>query len=171
MELKEFLLHKLAGVRRLAVLGVGSELRGDDGAGSIIAERLAMEFPRAAYANLVVCGGGTAPENFCGNIRTFRPEHLLVVDAADAGCAPGAVVEIRQKDIGGPEFSTHMLPLKLMVEYIVGETGCAVTMLGLQYECVDFGADMTQSMRETVDEVLQALREVIPELLGKQGPG
>lgn len=167
MELKEFLLQKLAGVQRLAVLGVGSELRGDDGAGSLIAERLAHEFPRAAYPNLVVCGGGTAPENFCGNIRTFRPGHLLVVDAADAGCEPGAVVEIQRKDIGGPEFSSHMLPLKLMVDYLVSETGCAVTMLGLQYECIDFGADMAPSMSETVDEVLQALREVIPELLGK----
>lgn len=167
MELQEFLQHRLCGAQRLAVLGVGSTLRGDDGAGVLIVERLLEALPKDAYPGLLLCAGGTAPENFSGNIRAFRPSHLLVVDAADAGSPPGSIVEIAKKDIGGPSFSSHMLPLKMMVDYLVNETGCAVTMLGLQYESIEFGAELTDSMRDTVDELTEALSAVLPAVLGE----
>ncbi|HWR23180.1 MAG TPA: hydrogenase 3 maturation endopeptidase HyCI [Feifaniaceae bacterium] len=161
-ELLPFLLEKLAGAKRLAVLGVGSTLRGDDAAGMLIIERLLEAFPPREYPDLLICGGGTAPENFSGNVRLFAPDHLLIIDAADAGCAPGSIVDIPYREIGGPSFSAHMLPLKIMADYLVNETGTDVTMLGLQYKDIEFGADLSPEMRETVEELTEALLAAIP---------
>ncbi len=164
-ELKEFLLERLSGTKRLAILGVGSTLRGDDAAGIVIVERLLEAFPPETYPALSICAGGTAPENFSGNLRLFCPDHLLIVDAADAGCEPGSVVDIPCTEIGGPSFSSHMLPLKVMVDYLIHETGTDVTMLGLQYRGIEFGAELSPEMQETVEELTQALLECIPALL------
>ena len=166
-ELRDFLFEKLSGTKRLAVLGVGSILRGDDAAGIQIVERLLEAFPQEDYPNLSICAGGTAPENFSGNLRLFRPDHLLIVDAADAGCEPGSIVDIPRTEIGGPSFSSHMLPLKIMVDYLINETGTSVTMLGLQYKEIEFGTDLSPEMREAADELTEALLEIIPMLLNK----
>ncbi len=164
-ELCDFLFEKLANAKKLAVLGVGSTLRGDDAAGILIVERLMEAFPQEAYPNLILCAGGTAPENFSGNLRLFAPDHLLIVDAADAGAEPGSIVDIPRTEIGGPSFSSHMLPLKVMVDYLIHETGTNVTMLGLQYKGIEFGAELSPEMQEAVDELTDALLTVIPTIL------
>jgi hydrogenase 3 maturation protease len=163
-ELRDFLCERLAGTKRLAILGVGSLLRGDDAAGMLIVERLMEAFAPQDYPNLMICGGGTAPENFSGNVRLFAPDHMLIVDAADAGCEPGSIVDIPRSEIGGPSFSSHMLPLKIMVDYLVNETGTNVTMLGLQYKDIAFGEDLSPEMHEAVDELTKALLAAIPTL-------
>lgn len=163
-ELRDFLLKRLAGTKKLAILGVGSVLRGDDAAGILIVERLSEAFPQESYPNLIICAGGTAPENFSGNIRLFAPDHVLIIDAADAGAEPGSIVDIPRTEIGGPSFSSHMLPLKIMVDYLVHETGTNVTMLGLQYKGIEFGAELSPEMREAVDELTDALLAAIPML-------
>ena len=164
-ELLPFLLEKLAGTKRLTILGVGSLLRGDDAAGMLIVERLLEAFPPQDYPDLLLCGGGTAPENFSGNVRLFAPDHMLIIDAADAGCEPGSIVDIPRVEIGGPSFSSHMLPLKIMVDYLVNETGTNITMLGLQYKYIEFGADLSPEMREAVDELTEALLAAIPMVM------
>ena len=163
-ELRDFLKERLAGTKRLAILGVGSVLRGDDAAGILIVERLMEAFPQEAYPNLCIYAGGTAPENFSGNLRLFAPDHLLIVDAADAGAEPGSIVDIPRVEIGGPSFSSHMLPLKIMVDYLINETCTNVTMLGLQYKDIGFGEDLSPEMREAVDELTDALLVAIPTL-------
>ncbi len=163
-ELRDFLKERLADTKRLAILGVGSVLRGDDAAGILIVERLMEAFPQEAYPNLSIYAGGTAPENFSGNLRLFAPDHLLIVDAADAGAEPGSIVDIPRVEIGGPSFSSHMLPLKIMVDYLINETGTNVTMLGLQYKDIAFGEDLSPEMREAVDELTDALLAAIPTL-------
>ena len=99
------------------------------------------------------------------SLRLFRPDHLLIVDAVDAGCEPGSIVDIPCTEIGGPSFSSHMLPLKVMVDYLIHETGTDVTMLGLQYRGIEFGAELSPEMQEAVEELTQALLETIPALL------
>jgi hydrogenase maturation protease len=107
-----FLKEWLEGAERLAVVGVGSTLRADDAAGMLIVERLSEEFPKEAHPQLLYCPGETAPENYSGCIRAFKPTHILVVDAADIGLAPGEIQEIPPEIVGGPTFLSHMLPLR-----------------------------------------------------------
>ena len=75
--------------RRVAIVGVGQELNGDDVAGLLVARALATA--AAAHAHVLVVEAGPAPENFTGALRRFAPQAILFVDAANLGAEPGAV--------------------------------------------------------------------------------
>ena len=153
--------EKIGNARRLAVLGVGSTLRADDGAGMYIIGRLIKTFPRENWPDLLFCPGETAPENFSGAIKNFRPDHILVFDAADIGKMPGEAVEIDPACIGGPAFCSHMLPLRLMLEYLAGETGAEVTLVGIQYQDLEFDREMTPSVKASADLLADAVENFI----------
>ena len=56
--------------RKVVLLGVGSELRGDDAVGIVIARRMEA----LHLAGVQAMEGGTAPENLTGEIRrSLRP--------------------------------------------------------------------------------------------------
>ena len=161
----DFLRARLNGVKRLAVLGVGSTLRADDGAGMLIAQRLQEAYAGEKSGNVQFYAGETAPENFSGKIKAFCPSHLLIIDAADLGQAPGTVAQIDPEDVGGPAFCSHMLPLKVMIRYLEEETGAFIILLGIQYKSLDFDAAVTKEVSETVDSLCAALKTVIDEFL------
>jgi len=159
----DFLRKLLGGARRIAVLGVGSTLRADDAAGMALVERLQKEFP--AWENVRFYAGETAPENFSGCIRAFRPSHILVVDAADLGLAPGCLAQIDHKDVGGPTFCSHMLPLRIMLDYLADETGARIVLLGIQHQSLVFDGEITPPVQGTVDDLCGSLARVIPACL------
>ncbi len=159
--LLDLLKERLAGAERLVVLGVGSVFKADDAAGMRVVEALAAAFADAPRLGLLLCGGETAPENFSGKIKRFCPTHTLVVDAADVGREPGAIVEIRPETVGGPTYCSHMLPLRVMLDYLVSETGTKVVLLGVQHESLAFDGPMTPAVETAVEAVVDAVRGVI----------
>jgi len=164
-DLYDFLIDRLRGVKKLAVLGAGSVLRADDAAGVMAVENLMTDCSIDKYPNVRFYLGETAPENYSGSIRIFRPTHLLIIDAADLGQKPGDIVDINPETVGGPTFCSHMLPLKIMIDYLISETGAAVTLLGIQYKNIAFDTAMTPEIQEAVEEVCETLKKVIDELL------
>ncbi|MDP4108845.1 MAG: hydrogenase 3 maturation endopeptidase HyCI [Bacillota bacterium] len=163
MTFYEILNGKLRGFSKLAVLGAGSTLRADDAAGIFIVERLGKVFKPGEYENVRFYAGEIAPENFSGKIKSFNPTHLLIIDAADLGLEPGTLTEIDPVDVGGPTYCSHMLPLKVMIDYLRGETGAEVILLGIQYKDIGFDCPMTPEMRKSVDGICEALIRVIGE--------
>ena len=163
MNVSAFLKDWLKGVERLVVVGVGSTLRGDDAAGMEVVTRLMAEYPPDAHPRLLFCPGETAPENFSGKIRAFEPTHLLMIDAANVDLAPGEFVEIPAEKVGGPGFLSHMLPLKVMINYLVGDTRAKSALLGIQYQSLEFDAPLTPEISAAVDELCDALRCAIGE--------
>ncbi len=163
MDAREFLKDWLRGAERLAVVGAGSTLRADDAAGMEVVTRLMEAYPPSAHPRLLFCPGETAPENFSGKIRAFSPTHLLVVDAANVGLAPGEIVDIPPENVGGPAFLSHMLPLKVLINYLAGDTGAKSALLGIQSQSLEFDGPMTPAVASAVDELCDALRCAIGE--------
>jgi hydrogenase maturation protease len=157
--LLSYLQERFSGVFRLAILGAGSMLKADDAAGCLVVENLKAAI--GSHPNVLLCIGETAPENYSGKICAFKPSHLLLLDAADVGAAPGEIVEINPEDVGGPTFCSHMLPLKIMVNYIVNETRADAVLLGMQYETIKFDGRMSQKMEKAVQTLSDALLELI----------
>ena len=146
----------LKGAEHIALLAVGSSLRGDDAAGLLIAEKLAATAEiRKLHSKFRVFVGETAPENLTGEIRKFNPDRILIVDAADAGKQPGEVMLLNPEEIGGLSFSTHKLPLKLMVLYLQESISCAVTIIGIQPGNLTFGKPLSKAVRVSAGGVAQ----------------
>jgi len=125
--------------QRTAIMGVGSVLRSDDAAGTYLIELLSSEL---SSDNLLLIAGSTAPENFTGVIKEFAPDILFIIDAARMGLPAGAIRVIDKAEIGGMSFSTHMLPLSVMLRYLELETVCQVICIGIQPACTEQGFEM-----------------------------
>jgi hydrogenase 3 maturation protease len=145
--------------RRVAVVGVGNELNGDDAAGVEVARALIP--PLQGRDDVLVIEGGPAPENVSGALRRFAPDAVLLIDAADLGEPPGKTRWIDFDAITGLSASTHTLPLSLLARYLSAELGCEVALLGIQPGDLSFGAPLSAPVRAAVEAIITAIRELI----------
>ena len=157
---RELLREAIGDAKSVAVLGCGSELRGDDAAGMEIARRLS-----GLSGRVRVYSGSNAPENFTGEIKKFRPDALLIFDAARMGRQPGEAAVISPDEMDGVSFSTHTLPLKIMAEYLRREIGCRISVIGIEGADYMFWAEMSPQVAAAVDSVVSELNELLYMIL------
>lgn len=151
----ETLKTSLEGCRRVALLGIGSELCGDDAAGMLLVRELRKLVDKGPFhfLELECFEGANAPENMTGFINSYRPTHILVVDAAEMGLATGECREIPVSGISDITFSTHTLPLKVITDYLEQATGAVITVIGMQPGSLDFDAPPSREIRAGVDKL------------------
>ena len=159
------LKQKLEGATRIVFLGVGSDLRGDDVAGLLLAGLLQEHVQAAGNASpfaATVLIGGTAPENVTGDIKRFRPSHLVILDAGDMGRQPGAVGVFSTADMHGVSFSTHRLPLSMLVEYLALFDKFQTILLAIQPTSLAFGADVSAPVKTAIAKAFAAIKQALP---------
>jgi len=167
MEILDCLKKTVDSGQKTAILGIGSILRSDDGAGmyfiDLLCEKLRMELCSgiAQKDNLLLIAGSSAPENFTGVIKDFAPDRLIMIDAAHLGLLPGETQMVQACDISGVSFSTHMLPLSVMLRYLESEAGCEVTFIGIQPECTDQGLEMCGQVKEGTEKLAEACCDIL----------
>ena len=103
-ELESYFQAAFAGVERIAVVGVGTELCRDDAAGLYLVDQLCAKTGLAAGVpneRLLLIKGGPAPENFTGLIKAFRPNLLVVADAAYLELPAGSIQILPEERAAG----------------------------------------------------------------------
>jgi hydrogenase 3 maturation protease len=149
------------------VLGVGSDLRGDDAAGLILCRRLEARFSSLPDPlRFRVFMGETAPENLTGEIRKFGPSHLIIADSADFGRDPGTVVVADPVEITGISFSTHRLPLFVLTDYIEREMPCRMLIIGIQPSTLGLFHAVSEPVARSLDTLSESLISAIETLPG-----
>lgn len=108
--------------------------------------------------------GSTAPENFTGPIIDFQPSHLVVVDCAELGAAPGEVRLFPIEDIGGVSSSTHSLPLKVIFDYLRKSRPCEILVVGIQPKSLAFDGKPSKEVRRAIKIVAKALIAAIKDM-------
>lgn len=149
---------------RVAVLGVGNEMNADDGVGLRVVRELKRMLPARSDMLLVEAGG--APENFTGALRRFRPDTVVIVDAAEMGEEPGTIRWLDWATSDGLSGSTHTLPPSVLATFLVESMGCEVVLLGVQPASVDFGAPMSPAVEAAA---AQAARQIVEWTAGRAG--
>lgn len=139
---------------KIMVLGVGSTIRGDDGAGPEVATRL----KNLSLPGVLAVDASTSPESFVGWVAEHHPEHLIIVDAADMGLRPGEVRRVPRERIGGEFLSTHSLPLTVLWEMLEEAAG-EVVFLGIQPYTTALGAEMSEPVKRAVGRTVEIIAE------------
>jgi hydrogenase 3 maturation protease len=161
LDLKKALREKLKQASRLAIVGVGSELRGDDAAGILVVGQLASSRVKSKKRKFRIFIGATAPENLTGEIKKFKPSHIIIVDSADLKKKPGQIKFIDREDFSGASFCTHKLPLKIMIEYLAKSLDCETIVIGIQPKSLAFCSSPTKPVVAAIKLVSGALKEII----------
>jgi len=144
---------KIKRSKKVVVLGIGNELRGDDAAGILFVKTLSKTSKRYKCYNC-----GTAPENFIGLIEKEKPNILLLVDAADFEGTPGSALITDPKSAVGI-VSTHSVPLSIMTE-ILEKSGIECILIGIKPKSTQFGEKMSAEVRNKVKEIVDVLSTV-----------
>jgi len=148
----------LSGASRVAILGIGSPLMGDDAVGARIAERLQGKTPCSVLP--LVCW--TVPESCTGPIRRFAPTHVLLIDAAQLGQAPGASKLVPAENVLGLSLSTHSMPLRLLADYLSKTTGAKIAVLAIQPKETHMGEGLSEGLQRVAQRLADLLLRVLP---------
>lgn len=142
------------GHSRLAVLGVGNELYGDDAAGVLVARRLQAIINRG---DVLVLDAGGVPENCTGALRRFEPDTVLLVDAALMNAEPGTIRCLSWQEVVGLDASTHTFPLHMLAKYLSDELNSAVWLVVIQPARCDFDTPPSLPVETAVNSLVQFL--------------
>lgn len=152
-------LGQLKELRGLAavIVTIGNTLKGDDGAGPLVCERL-----RRAGISAELIDAGTVPENYIRPIVEKAPQVLLVVDAINFGAPAGTIRIFEPEQLSSHVISTHTLSPRLFVELVRGRAKLDVYFIGIQPARVEFGRPVSEQVSSAVERLCDALTEVFP---------
>lgn len=175
--LPDFLQNNRRAFKRIAIVGIGNELNGDDAVGVLAARSLSRCLNEQGIAvdmkavsglqgqpvadsggpALLVIDSGPAPEGFTGPLRRFQPDLVIMIDAAELGEPPGTIRWFDWEAAQGMSGSTHTLPPSMFARYLMTETGCQVLLIGVQPKHLNFDEGISPEARAAVDGLTGAL--------------
>lgn len=132
------------------ILGVGSRLRGDDAAGSVVAEGLAGR----GLENAFDCG--EVPENYVGKVEKLQPSAILFVDAMDFGQAPGTICLFGPQSFQVQSVSTHSAGLSPLMDFLSAACGAMCWVLAIQPADVTYAAELSEPVRRAIEEIVSS---------------
>jgi len=107
------ILKRATLTQKVAFVGVGHPMRGDDFVGSFIIKALMTK--RIGADKLVLFDAEDGIEWVMSRVREPNPKHLIILDACEMNANPGKVALIPLAQTNYPFFTTHGIPLKLLV--------------------------------------------------------
>ncbi len=165
--MKEILLNKLKNCKKLVIMGIGNELKGDDAIGIYIVKKLMRCFGEEKeivnVKNLYLINAGTVPDFFTDVLKEINPTHILIIDCALMDKDVGEVKIIKEDEIINYSFSTHTLPLSIIIKYLRKFINAEVIILGIQPKIVDF-CPISEEVKLAGDKLSDMLIEIIKEL-------
>ena len=153
MDIKRELKDILKG--RITIVGVGNVMRGDDGFGHTLSERLKDRVSAG------VISAGPFPENHIKAIRGSTPDTILIIDAADFGGDIGDIKLLKKSDIPLYGLSTHNASLALFFSFLEADIKAAVYMLAVQ----PGGSEINTPLSDVIDKRCKEIESLLLELL------
>ncbi|MGQ4832464.1 MAG: hydrogenase maturation peptidase HycI [Candidatus Asgardarchaeia archaeon] len=165
-KIREELQSLLSGFRKLVICGIGNEIKGDDFAGSKIAQILSIRLQNME-SRVRVFDCKEAPESFLEKIVAEKPTHILIIDAAFLNEYPGKVKILRIEDIEEYTASTHNVPITILIKYISERLGYLpkVIVIGIQPKSLELGDPVSKDVKHSIEIVTNMIEEVIMKCL------
>ncbi len=129
---------------KVLVAGVGRVDRFDDGAGPMLARRL------AAVPGIETLDCGDRLEDFTGDIARLRPDIVLIADAVDLKAAPGCMALLAADKLPA-DLDSHRATLRTAMEYLKLRTRAEVLLLAIQPARVADGVGLSPEVQSTVN--------------------
>ncbi|MFH1202160.1 MAG: hydrogenase 3 maturation endopeptidase HyCI [Candidatus Omnitrophota bacterium] len=130
------------------ILGIGNTLRGDDGFGSLLTQRLNKKIGPLAI------DAGSSPENFLGKIVKRNPAAILIVDAVDFGGSPGELKIFLPCQLQTSNFfSTHNASVNLLIKFLQENLSADIMCLAAQPKDINFGEGLSPELALSLEKL------------------
>lgn len=135
-------------------MGMGNPCRGDDAAGSCVAQRI------SAAPGVRVIDAQDVPENYLSQIADEHPGTVVLIDCVDMKSAPGSVALFEKDKTMGYWPSTHRVPMSLLVDYLKRTTRARILVIAIQPQQTAFLTPMSAEVLSSVASVADILNDV-----------
>jgi len=155
----------------LIILGIGNELKYDDGVGPFIISELNK---LNLNENVLLINAQTVPENFTGKIRKENPSHIILIDACLMGLNPGDYKIVNEDDFVNIGISTHSMSLSYFVKFLNQDNilfiGIEPELLelidqdslgSLDKDLMDFQGELTENVKRSASEIIEIFGELL----------
>ena len=155
LRLKEW----LSNAKRVVIAGIGNPFRRDDFVGVKIIRRLQKKVSQSVY----LIEAETIPESYMQQIESFKPTHILLIDAGMINKPPGTIQLADPKQlIRKTSISTHTLPLRIFCDYLAQTTAAKIGILVIQPLDTRFGETLTPQIEKVGLKLAELLRKLLP---------
>jgi len=167
--LKNSLKEFLNDYDKVIILGIGNELKRDDGVGPfIISELQKLDFTD----KVILINAQTVPENFTGKIRRENPSHIIIIDACLMGLNSGDIKIVDSEDFVNIGISTHSMSLSYFIKFLnVGN----ILFIGIEpqsLELIDedilgfdvsdnFNGNLSKPVKKSAFELIEILKGIL----------
>lgn len=139
-------LQKCRGNNTLIVC-IGNSLKGDDGAGPAVYEKL------KGRITAEVIDAGTVPENYIEKIIAKAPANLIIIDTADFGSPPGTIKLLNPHELQSAAISTHTVSAALFLERITARIEVEIYFIGIQPARLSLGLGLSLQADGATDKL------------------
>jgi hydrogenase 3 maturation protease len=180
MDLKAQLATEIQG--HIVVMGIGNPCRGDDAAGSMVAQKLSVlwhghpghdsaragrpwhgSLPGHDVPGVRVIDAQEVPENYMQQVVDERPDTVVLIDSVDLESSPGSVALLDKDQMAGYMPSTHRMPLTLLMDYLERETHARIFLIAIQPRHTAFMQPMSGEVHASVVSIAGVLNDVFAD--------
>lgn len=155
--------------KKILVIGVGNLLLRDEGVGiHVIKELQKRELP----PDVEVFDGGVGGLDLLPYFS--QAEKVFLIDAAEMGLEPGAVVRLDPEQLNqsekGVSFSAHEIGLAEVIELsrALNNDSLKIVIFGIQPKEISWGMELSAEVAAVIPQVIKAVFQEINSSLGKK---
>ncbi|MGB9072495.1 MAG: hydrogenase 3 maturation endopeptidase HyCI [Terriglobales bacterium] len=153
MDLREQLSNAIQG--NVVLMGIGNPCRGDDAAGSRVAQQI------CSAPGVCVIDAQDVPENYLCQAADQRPDSIVLIDCVDLKSAPGSVALFDHDQTAAYWPSTHRVPVSLLVDYLEQTTHARIFLVAIQPHDTGFLQSMSAAVLSSVEGIADVLNDVL----------
>ncbi|MGC8976380.1 MAG: hydrogenase maturation protease [Candidatus Ratteibacteria bacterium] len=143
------IFERIKNGEKTVIIGIGNRLRTDDGAGSIIVEKLKEKIKKE---NIIFIDAEIKIENYIGIIKKISPSFILIIDTIDFGSFPGDFKIFKIEDLKDTTISTHNLSIPLLKKLINDKE---ILLFGIQPKNLNFGEGLSLEVKNSIEKIIK----------------
>ncbi len=137
------------------IIGIGNVLKGDDGLGPLVCEKL-----KAEKISAEVIDAATVPENYIGTIIKKAPQNLIIIDAIDFAAEPGTIGIFELEQLDSYVLSTHSLSPRIFADMIRQGIEPDIYFIGVQPEHLELMSPVSHKVNNAIDDLSSILKNI-----------
>ncbi len=139
-------------------------MRGDDGLGPLLSEKLYEKLVNLTDKNtdnVYLLNTESTPENHTLEIRNLKPTHIIIIDAVEFDATPGEMLLIKKEQIDTFNISTHSMPISFIINYIEESIGSKIITIGIQPKQMELINTISDEIKTSVEELTNIIVELV----------
>ncbi|MDP8247193.1 MAG: hydrogenase maturation protease [Candidatus Tritonobacter lacicola] len=141
------------------ILGMGNELKADDGAGVVLARRLIADLNSSK--RITIISAGSSPENYIRNILAAEPDAIIFIDAADTGGSPGKISLHGAGSLLPSPPSTHSISPGMIMKMLSFSSQSKIRLLAIQPKTLALNGGISPEVERSINWLEKTIVEAV----------